>query len=86
MPFFGTVAERAFRKKSKARKSIQIDAMLRPGFFSRKTLSVMVPSFGFFFSGFKDKGNGDDSNKVSKRLDMRFAERNLLQTFHFVFV
>ena len=34
-------------KKSKAREHIQIDAMLRSGFF-RKTRSVTVPRFGFF--------------------------------------
>ena len=33
---FGTVTARAFRKKSKARKHIQIDTMLRSGFFSEK--------------------------------------------------
>ena len=42
-------------KKSTAQKHIQIDSMLRSGFFFRKTRSVMVPCFGFF-PGFKDKG------------------------------
>ena len=47
MPFFGTVAERVFWKKSKALKHIQIFSMLRSVFF-RKTRSVTVPRFGFF--------------------------------------
>ena len=55
MPFFGTVTERDFRKKSKAQKHIQNSSMLRSGFFFRKRHSVMVPRFGFF-PGFTDKG------------------------------
>ena len=31
MPFFGTITERDFRKKSKAQKHIQIDIMIRSG-------------------------------------------------------
>ena len=41
-------------KKSSAHKDIQIDVMLRSGFF-RETCSVTVPRFGFFL-GFADKG------------------------------
>ena len=37
-----------FPKKSKARKHVQIDAMLSSGFLIQKTRSVMVPRFGFF--------------------------------------
>ena len=36
-------------KKSKAQKHIQIFSMLRSGFSFRKTRSVTVPRFGFFF-------------------------------------
>ena len=36
MLFFGTVTERVFQKKTKAREHIQIDATLRSGFFSGK--------------------------------------------------
>ena len=42
-------------KNSKTWEYIQIDAILRSGFFFRKTRSVMVPRFGFF-PGFTDKG------------------------------
>ena len=55
MPFFGTITERDLRKKSKARKHVKIEPMLRSGFFPRKTRSVMVPRFGIF-PGFADKG------------------------------
>ena len=44
MPFFVTVTERVFWKKSIAQG--QIDVMLMD--FSRKTRSVAVPRFGFF--------------------------------------
>ena len=36
MPFFGTVTERFFREKSKAREHIQIDATLLSGFLPEK--------------------------------------------------
>ena len=42
-------------KKSKARKDIQIDSMLRSGFFPEKALGD-GPAFWIFFSGFTDKG------------------------------
>ena len=44
----------AFSGKSKAQKHMQINLMLRSGFF-RKTRSVTVPRYGFF-SRFTDKG------------------------------
>ena len=47
MPFFGTVTERDFRKKSKAQKHIQMTQRCALDFF-RETRSVMVPHFGFF--------------------------------------
>ena len=51
MPFFGTITERAFRKKkSKAWKHIQIDAMLRSGFFFPKNTLGDGPAFWIFFS------------------------------------
>ena len=48
MPFFGTVTERDFRKKSKP--NIQMTKRCALDFFS-----MTVPHFGFF-SGFTDKG------------------------------
>ena len=36
-------------KNSKTWENIQNDATLRSGFFFRKTRSVTVPRFGFFF-------------------------------------
>ena len=55
---FGTVTERNFRnEKSKAQKHIQIDSMLRSGFFfPQNTLGGHGPAFWIFFSGFTDKG------------------------------
>ena len=64
MSFCGTVTKRAYRKKSKAHKRIQNDAMLRSEFFLRKTSSVTVPRFEVFFSGFTDK-----SSQVIQRMD-----------------
>ena len=55
MPFFGTVTERALRKKSKARKHIKINAMLRSGFFSGKHARSWSRVLDFF-QGFTDKG------------------------------
>ena len=49
MPFFGTVAERVFWKKIQTTETytnLLNDALW---IFFRKTRSVMVPRFGFFF-------------------------------------
>ena len=56
LPFFGTVTECAFRKKIQSIGTYTKDATLRFGFFFREKRSVMFPRFGFFFSGFTDKG------------------------------
>ena len=45
--FLGPSPSAISRKKSKAQKHIQIDAMLRSGFF-RKMRWMTVPRFGFF--------------------------------------
>ena len=45
---FGTVTERAFRKKIPSRGTYTNDATLRSGFFFRETRSMTVPRLGFF--------------------------------------
>ena len=49
MPFLGTVTERDCRKRIQSTETSANDASLRSGFFFRKTRSVTVPRFGFFF-------------------------------------
>ena len=54
MPFFGTIADRNHRKKSIAQKHIQIDDMLRSGFFPKTALGEgpmfwIFPGFASFF-------------------------------------
>ena len=56
MPFFWTMTERVLREKIQSTETYtnRFNAML--WIFIRKTRSVMVPRFGFFFQGFTDKG------------------------------
>ena len=62
---FGTLAERVFwKKKSTAQKHIQIFSMLRSGFFIRKTPSLMVPRFGFFFQDSRIRVNSKWTSAV----------------------
>ena len=50
MPFFGTVTERAFRKKnSKAQEHVQIFSMLRSGFSFLRNALGDGPAFWIFF-------------------------------------
>ena len=54
---FGIVTERAFQKKSKAQKHIQIDAKLR---------SVMIPRFGIFSQDSRIRVHTVNSNSGSQ--------------------
>ena len=49
MPFFGTITERVFRKKIQSTETYTKLFNAALWIFFRKTRSVMVPRFGFFF-------------------------------------
>ena len=55
MPFFGTVTERAFRKKIQTTGTYTNDATLRSGLFSAKRARRRSRVLDFF-PGFTDKG------------------------------
>ena len=66
---------------------VQIDSMLRSGFFFRETRSVIVPRFGFFFldSRIRVKGsylyeNVDDHHErsIHDHKELKYALQNMI--------